>query len=117
MTNRHTRAHTNRCPECSWGDIDFGISGDGRWDVEWEFVACPEASTTFHFEGSHGFYWKVQVRGTKTPVETLRINDEQAARTDDNFFILQNNSGQEWGTNTVKITTVGGVTETHEVSP
>lgn len=106
----------NRCPECSWGSIDFGISGDGRWAVEWEFVACPGEATSFYFEGSHGFYWKFQVRGTKTPVLTLTINGEKAKRTDDNFFELQN-SGTEWGSNTVEFTTVGGITETHVVAP
>lgn len=29
---------TNLCPECKYGDIDFGKSGDGRWEIEWYWV-------------------------------------------------------------------------------
>lgn len=25
----------NICPECSRGDIDQNIDGDGRWKIEW----------------------------------------------------------------------------------
>lgn len=106
----------NRCPECVEGDLDFGISGDGRLLVDWKLVPCPGESTSFHFEGSHGYYWKIQVRGTKTPVLTLSINEEEAARTDDNFFELENQSGSEWFNNTVKFTTLGGGTQSHVVT-
>ncbi|CAN0259808.1 unnamed protein product, partial [Pylaiella littoralis] len=84
---------SDKCPECVEGDLDFGISGDGRLLVDWKLVPCPGESTSFHFEGSNGYYWKVQVRGTETPVLTLSINEEEAARTDDNFFELENQSG------------------------
>lgn len=30
----------NLCPECLYGDIDIGLNGDGRWNIEWEFVPC-----------------------------------------------------------------------------
>jgi len=30
----------NECPECHFGDIDIGMSGDGRWEIEWDFVPC-----------------------------------------------------------------------------
>lgn len=29
---------TNLCPECQYGDLDMGIGGDGRWNIEWFFV-------------------------------------------------------------------------------
>ena len=29
-----------RCPECSFGDIDLNLNGDGRWKVEWHAVPC-----------------------------------------------------------------------------
>ncbi len=29
-----------RCPECSFGDIDLNLAGDGRWKVEWHAVPC-----------------------------------------------------------------------------
>ena len=33
----------NLCPECKFGDVDFGMRGDGRWKITWEFVPCAEA--------------------------------------------------------------------------
>jgi len=30
----------NLCPECIFGDIDIGMAGDGRWQIEWDFVPC-----------------------------------------------------------------------------
>ena len=33
----------NVCPECKSGDVDFGMGGDGRWKIQWQFVGCEEA--------------------------------------------------------------------------
>jgi hypothetical protein len=33
----------NLCPECKDGDVDIGLSGDGRWQSTWEFVSCAHA--------------------------------------------------------------------------
>jgi hypothetical protein len=33
----------NECPECKYGDVDFGLGGDGRWRIQWDFVDCSEA--------------------------------------------------------------------------
>ena len=30
----------NRCPECSFGDVDLNLNGDGRWKIEWHAVPC-----------------------------------------------------------------------------
>lgn len=32
----------NECPECKHGDIDLGLSGDGRWNINWEYISCSE---------------------------------------------------------------------------
>ena len=99
---------------CAKGDLDFAKSGDGRWDIEWKFVSCPGESISFEFEGSNAEYWKIQPRGTKTPVESLTINRLAASRTLDNFFLL---SGGPWeGAQTVETTTVAGVVQTTQVS-
>ena len=90
------------------------MPGDGRWDIEWEFVPCPGESISFEFEGSNAHYWKIQPRGTETPVVSLTINGQAASRTQDNFFVLE---GGPWeGAQTVETTTVAGVTETTQVS-
>jgi len=33
----------NLCPECKFGDVDFGLGGDGRWKINWDFIDCGEA--------------------------------------------------------------------------
>ncbi|CAM9699042.1 unnamed protein product [Ectocarpus sp. 13 AM-2016] len=81
---------TDRCPECLFGDLDFAADGDGRWDISWHFVPCEgSADQTFLFEGSNEFYWKIQPRGGRSPVERLWINGDEAERSEDNFFILE----------------------------
>lgn len=30
----------NLCPECAFGDIDLGLGGDGRWEMQWDFIDC-----------------------------------------------------------------------------
>lgn len=33
----------NLCPECKYGDVDFGLGGDGRWQINWDFIDCGTA--------------------------------------------------------------------------
>ena len=86
---------------------------DGRWNIEWQFVPCPGEDVSFAFEGSHELYWKIQPRGTATPDETLTVNGQEGSRTDDNHFEVH---GTFNGPQVVVITTVGGDTQTHEVT-
>lgn len=107
---------TDKCPECAPGDLDFSQAGDGRWEIEWHFVPCPRGKDpTFVFEGSNTFYWKIQPRGTKTPVKELKVRGYPAARTDDNFFIVEDGDPYEGG-QPVETTTMGGETRTTEVA-
>lgn len=52
---------TDKCPECSWGDLDPSDLGDGRWNTRWEVFDCPTGcdKPTFLFEGSIAWYWKL----------------------------------------------------------
>ncbi|CAM9561036.1 unnamed protein product, partial [Ascophyllum nodosum] len=80
----------DRCPECAHGDLDFAMGGTGRWNINWRFVPCDDGDDpTFIFEGSNAHYWKIQPRGSKSPVEKLWVNGEKATRTQDNFFVIQ----------------------------
>lgn len=89
------------------------MSGDGRWDVEWKFVECPGEDLSFVSPSASAWYMKVQPRGTKTPVKTMKIAGKTAARTDDNHFVVQNNSGKGWsGKPTIEIKTVADDSET-----
>ncbi|CAN0373521.1 unnamed protein product [Pylaiella littoralis] len=107
---------SDQCPECHEGDLDFMLVGDGRWDISWKFVSCPGEDLSFVSPSANPWYLKVQPRGTKTPVKSLTINGQTADRTADNHFIREN-TGEGWsGTQTLKITTVAGETETVDVS-
>ncbi|CAM9965889.1 unnamed protein product [Ascophyllum nodosum] len=107
----------DKCPECSTGDLDFSKSGDGRWDISWKFVACPGSDKpSFIFEGSHEYFWKIQPRGTKTPVTELTVDGASGVKTDDNFFEIPGAPYPLYGAQTVKTTTMLGKTATQEVS-
>lgn len=105
-----------RCPECVEGDLDFAMRGDGRWFIDWKFVECPGQKLSFVSPSANPYYWKLQPRGTKTPVETLTIDGQRAERSDNDNFFVRTNSGSQWnGAQTVVTTTVAGETETTEV--
>lgn len=107
----------HRCPECSEGDLDLGTGLDGRWEIEWKFVACPGEEVSFKVVEMTPYYWKLQPRGTATPVEWLTIGGRAAARTDDNHFELEHEAGNPWfEPQMVVTTTVGGVVEETEMS-
>lgn len=79
----------DKCPECKWGDIDLGKSGDGRWSVSWELVPCDTYGSpiSFTFEGSNSHYYKLQPRNTAEPPQRVKINGQDAERSQDNFWI------------------------------
>ena len=106
---------SDSCAECSKGDLDFAKSGDGRWDISWKFVACPSGGDpSFIFEGSNAWYWKIQPRGTKSPVKDLWVDGKSATMTQDNFFTAQ--GGPYYGEQVVKTKTMFGETKTTKVS-
>ncbi|CAM9505515.1 unnamed protein product, partial [Sphacelaria rigidula] len=80
----------DQCPECAHGDLDWGTSGDGRWEIEWQFVPCERGGKPdFTFEGSNPWYWKIQATGCRGPVDELFVNRKYARKTDDNFFLME----------------------------
>ena len=63
------------CPECAWGDIDFAIPSDGRWQIDWHAVECPVDDNGLHyiFKGSHQYYLKILPQLFKCPIDKLEI--------------------------------------------
>ena len=63
------------CPECAWGDIDFAIASDGRWEIDWHAVECPVGDNTlkYIFKGSHEYYLKILPQVFKCPISKLEI--------------------------------------------
>lgn len=100
---------SDKCPECQDSDLDFSKAGDGRWDIEWNFVKCPVASSpSFVFQGSNDFYWKIQPRGTAYPVNKMVMNGGiEGVKTDDNHFEFTYGGPFE-GSQTIKMWTIGG---------
>lgn len=98
----------DRCPECKKGDVDLSQSGDGRWEVKIKFIPCPnDNEPSFLFEGSNGFYKKLQFRGGKYPVTKMSIDGIPGFKSQDNFFIAMNGGGFR-GTGTVVMSDLSG---------
>jgi len=81
------------CPGCSNGDLDLGINGDGRWQIEWKANDCPVGDTylQYLFQGSNDYYIKVQVRNNRVPVSRFEFQGGDGVwyvgvRTSDNFW-------------------------------
>jgi expansin (peptidoglycan-binding protein) len=84
------------CPECPYGAIDLGMSGDGIWTVSWELVECPNVAggnIAFYFEGSNPHYYKMQPRNLPSPATRVTIGGAEATRSQDNFFIATSGGG------------------------
>lgn len=105
---------SDKCPECGTDDLDLSMDGDGRFPIDWEFVPCPGSKPTFIFEGSNEYYWKIQPRGTSTPVVSLFVSGKCGKRTDDNFFIVE--EGPFIGPQLVTVITMDGKEYTESVT-
>jgi expansin len=84
------------CPECPYGAIDLGMSGDGIWSVSWKLVECPNVAggnIAFYFEGSNPHYYKMQPRNLPSPATRVTIGGSEATRSQDNFFIATSGGG------------------------
>ena len=78
---------SDSCEECAKGDLDFAKSGDGRSDIEWKFLECPSGGNPSSiFEGSNGWYRKIQARETESPVTQVWVDGKKATMTQDKFF-------------------------------
>ncbi|KAK9902216.1 hypothetical protein WJX75_007899 [Coccomyxa subellipsoidea] len=70
----------NICPECSRGDIDQNIDGDGRWKIEWYAVPCNVGDTKMRYDlVVKTYYWiAIVVSNTRIPVRSVsaKINGQ-----------------------------------------
>ncbi len=97
----------DRCPECSFGDIDLSIPAfekiadpiKGRVPISWKIVACPyNNSVKFRFkEGSSQYWTAVQVRNHRYPVAKFeyKVNGSyvNVNREMYNYFLVQTGMG------------------------
>lgn len=56
-----------RCPECSYGDIDLNLDGNGRWSVEWYAVPCNVGNGTLHYKiiGQNPYWFMFIISNTR----------------------------------------------------
>lgn len=83
----------NQCPNCPTGLLDFGLTGDGKWDITWKAVPCPITSNIqYVIKSGSSIYWiGIQPRNTVHPVYKLAINVKGVwtylPRMDYNYFV------------------------------
>lgn len=77
----------DHCHECKKGDLDLSSSGDGRWNISFKFIPCPQNSPELLFEGSNDYYKKIQIRGLTYPAWGMHISGKRGGRSQDNFFV------------------------------
>lgn len=80
----------DHCYECKKGDLDLSSSGDGRWNISFKFIPCPNNQPELLFEGSNDYYKKIQIRGLTYPAWGMHINGKRGDRSQDNFFVSYN---------------------------
>jgi len=110
----------NECPSCNSAGLDFGLSGDGVWDIVWKAVPCPVTSNIQYVikTGSSAYWFALQARNTKYPVYLL---DVQVAgswvnmpRLNYNYFV-QSFSGLTFPL-TIRLTSVFGQVITDQIA-
>jgi len=81
----------DECPECKTGSLDFGDTGDGRWNINWVAVACPViGNVQFLCQGCNDYYLKLQARNTPYPIASITVTapiNVLLTRSSDNFFV------------------------------
>lgn len=82
----------NLCPECAFGDLDLGETGDGRWSLEWSFIKCPPVEPIVTTQGSNSFYGKVKIEG-QGPINSVLINGQASKPTPDGFWVIEDSTG------------------------
>lgn len=84
----------NECPECLYGDIDYGVDGDGRWPVTWDYIACDTALTmSVASQGSNAYYGKIKIQGGPSAVTGVKCDGEAWTGTRDGFWTFEDSFG------------------------
>eukprot|EP00611_Tribonema_gayanum_P000998 TRINITY_DN1075_c1_g1_i3.p1 TRINITY_DN1075_c1_g1~~TRINITY_DN1075_c1_g1_i3.p1 ORF type:complete len:274 (+),score=96.00 TRINITY_DN1075_c1_g1_i3:175-996(+) len=69
----------NRCATCGPSDLDFGVEGDGKYDIKWDFVKCPQRDIILKADkASNAYYGLISVEGGGR-VDYVEINGKAAS--------------------------------------
>lgn len=84
-----TAVVTNLCPECSLGDIDLAVDGNGRYKIEWKQIPCNVGDSKLHYglQNSNPYYVKLQISNSKYPIKSVKLNGVKLSRSNDNYFV------------------------------
>ena len=70
------RSGSCSCPECSSGDIDLNLNGDGRWKAEWFPAPCQVKNGTFKYVSvgdlSNPYWFQFSVSNTRCALNLSR---------------------------------------------
>lgn len=81
---------TNVCDVCEENTFSLLADGDGKWEIEYEFVSCNFDSNVNPIEyklvNSNEYYIRLQIINTPYPISELSINNKPCTRTPDNFW-------------------------------
>eukprot|EP00884_Botryococcus_braunii_P000762 jgi/Botrbrau1/10687/Bobra.139_2s0017.1 len=86
----------NLCPECSYGDIDLNLDGNGRWSVEWYAVPCNVGNGTLHYRiiGQNQYWFMFIISNTRVPVKMV-----ETPGGDGVFYTLRRGWNNAWAAN------------------
>jgi hypothetical protein len=82
----------NECPECKWGDLDFGGGGDGRWPLKWSTIACPDAPIKVSQQGSNACYAKLKFEGGPGAIDSVSCGGKAGTATADGYHTFSDGS-------------------------
>ena len=82
----------NRCPECSHGDIDLNIAGDGRWKARWYAVPCDVGGSKLNYKVVVGsqYWFSLVVSNTAVPIADVQAKIGGAFRS------LRRSNNNQW---------------------
>ncbi|KAG9416820.1 hypothetical protein AC1031_001210 [Aphanomyces cochlioides] len=109
---------TDRCPECSYGDLDMtlplfseltGFVTD-KYKIEWQFVDCDVSGgiQVCAKEGSSKFWLYVQPMNTVTGVKSMSINGGDAPPFLPAFYFMSQTLGVELSSTQIEMTSWSG---------
>ncbi|RLN95856.1 hypothetical protein BBJ28_00008384 [Nothophytophthora sp. Chile5] len=109
----------DRCPECSYGDLDMSpsvfktITGSSpsRYKIRWQFVDCPTPGTikVCLKEGSNPWWVAVQPTNTLVGVKSVTVNGKATTMLDGAYYyLIQSSTEVNLSAVQVSVTSING---------
>mmetsp|Transcript_9078 Transcript_9078/g.13573 ORF Transcript_9078/g.13573 Transcript_9078/m.13573 type:complete len:286 (-) Transcript_9078:36-893(-) len=70
----------NKCGTCGWGDLDFGLEGEGKYRIGWDYIDCPDRYPIMSTGKNDSRYWAaIKIEGNG-PQNYVVVNGKPAKR-------------------------------------